>query len=710
MAIVPFVSLLDLEVQEIPHVNLWEYYRNDDIPEDEEAAWKLCDAVAAEGHGDLVIDGIDVVETLQNDLFSAFRLAITASKVIGRVLDDEQPEKVLHFGEMNDAIYWDPPDPPGDIFNAMVAWCAQKRGLPTEKIWLHEDPALHPPVVEKSSRLRTFDSDWFDRETPFLSFTEASYCAEQRELIHGRHKAAEEWLLVSSDSPETNAPYLPLSEFRSFPFDISHYEDKMQALCGRFPKAIASGQPECIVANEYLSFIWDSWMGWLREGVVNVYLGRLFGRAYRPGTTVTGSDVAGAARAFAAGIRQTSGAVISLDHWGTKLEATHDRQRGASNHAAVSGSYELVGHEENRCAEAQVRAIGTLRADISLPAKKSESRRKSSHDQIKIAVFTAQGLIHGNLFACANYKPFRDTWEKFLGLCRDHPEWSVEIKPHPAYDYGPFYESRPFLETPNVRYTPNATIDDVLAGADMALIMNIHTWVLPEIISRGCPVIYVKDALALGPVPQMDDGGAINVDDISQLDSVIDRLARDAAYRDEVLEEARLFLPRAVEASGKEAMNNLIEFSRDVRKDAGDPDEAARWIMNMTMLIAYLRYGEMPWREFESHLRMMRRRGKDIDFTQLVDVELGLVGPYLLHFLMREPVVWPCSRSFPPRAAWQVYFAIPRILRPDNGLLRSCATLAYRHALDSSRSMLARLYYVLSGAVFAPGNLLKRGA
>jgi hypothetical protein len=469
-----------------------------------------------------------------------------------------------------------------------------------------------------------------------------------------------------------------------------------------------AGHSEAIVDNPFLNFVWDTWAQWLREGVTSICLGEMLGAAYKPGTVVTGSDVAGAARGFAAGVRSQGAAVISIDHWGTKVAVTHDRQRGAENHAAVGGEYELSGHQTYRPAGIQSRAIGTMRTTQSFSPSFDDARKGPAGEKIKIAVFTAQGMLDGEVFTYVDCEKFCEGWKTFLALCKQHPEWDVVIKTHPAYDYYGFYESAQFREVENIRYLREATIDEALEGADLAIIMNIQTWVLPEIVVRGCPVIYLKNAAVIPHNAHMESGGAVNVDDVGQLEEVIERVARDDEYRKKVLDDARQFMPHAVAASGRGAFENLLHFVDDVRLETDEPDPATRWIMNMVMLIASLRYRSLPWPEFIKHLAVLKRRGAEIDFGTTQRIELAQIGPYLMHFFMRDPVIWPVNVLFPLRAAWKVYWSIPSVLRPEIGLLRSCGTLAFSHAVRLCRNPLGRMYYGLLGLLIAPGRILRR--
>ena len=378
------------------------------------------------------------------------------------------------------------------------------------------------------------------------------------------------------------------------------------------------------------------------------------------------------------------------------------------NHAAVSGTYELVGHQTHRPSSAKVRAIGTLRSMISFDSAHIDARPGPGGERIKIVIFTAQTLIHGNMFACADERIYKNTWFDFLALCREHPEWDVFIKPHPSYDYGSFYETGPFAETPNIQYLPNATIDEAIEGADMALIMNIHTWVLPELISRGLPVIYVKNALEVGDVPQMEDGGTIVVEDPSDIPQTIERLAHDAPFRAAVLTGASEFLPRAVTASGTRAFKNLQEFVEEFSTNTASADPAARWVLNMIMLITALRNKGVTWTQFCLHLKKLKATGEKTNFDKIAMVDQSLVGPYILHYFMREPLVWPVNPTFPLQAAWQVYWTIPPSLRPDIGLLRSCGTLAFDRASAETNNPIAKSWYGLLGVLNAPGRIFSR--
>ena len=259
------------------HVNLWDLYCIEEELVDELEAWKLCQIIAEKTSGRVMVDTMDVCLTIQNDLFSAVRLIITLDHVLNRFFESYNATEVIHFSEMSETLYWDPPAPPGDIFNAMVAWHAETRNIKTDTLSIPSAFAVPVPPPEAPAKIRSFSPDFLDADYRFLSFAEASYCFEQRELLHGDHPEAREWMFVTSDAPTTQAGYVPATEFRSLPFNLTQIETSINQTREALPELLKESGPSCITDNSHIQFIWDSWAGWLREGAVNMCLGRFPG-------------------------------------------------------------------------------------------------------------------------------------------------------------------------------------------------------------------------------------------------------------------------------------------------------------------------------------------------------------------------------------------------------------------------------------------------
>ncbi|MFT5499723.1 MAG: hypothetical protein ACI9TH_005140, partial [Kiritimatiellia bacterium] len=419
----------ELDITGRRYIDFWEYFK---VSEDEAhttQAWSLCEGVGQHFAGRVMVDDFDLVEGMRNDLLWAFRASMNAALVLQRV-DAAYPGYAwVYENRLSEAMCWDPPEPPTDLFNALAAWVSEGRG---RAIGSPAPEGVRP--LEVDDRCRNFDPEWLRRDIRFVSYADGVAWAEQGMLVDGYNDPEQAWLVMGERFSQGGMPTQLVAEWLSFPFATGEAYAAIDQLVAE-AKSGWRDEPVCIFQNAHLAFLWDSFGRWLKNGVRTFALGKLIARAYRPHAVVTGSDVAGSVRAFTAALRAEDVPVISVDHWGIKLDESHLRHQGARNHAVVCGAYELPGHLTWRPKDVQVRAIGTLRQGMQLEI---EREQKSQSDRIKVVIFTSQIIMHGHMITWSHPKDLKASWRALLELIRVHPEWEVIIKPHPRSDHFAF--------------------------------------------------------------------------------------------------------------------------------------------------------------------------------------------------------------------------------------------------------------------------------
>lgn len=688
-----------LENQGRRYIDFWDFFRVEEDDAHIGKAWELCDMVGRRLAGRVLLDEWDLVRGMCNDLLWGFRASMNAAKVLERVRDRYPDHHWVYENQLSEAMYWDSPEPPTDSFNAIAAWVAGDRGRAIGA----GKPTREKPL-EVEDRCPDFDPEWLHRTIRFLSYAEGGAWVEQGQLLDSYDDPEKAWLVMGERFSRGGMPAQSLAELQSFPFDTRTALAAIDAVVAEARGEWEDG-PACIFENPHMEFLWDSFGRWLKAGVHTYHLGKLAARAYRPHAVVTGSDVAGSVRAFTRALRAEGVPVISIDHWGIKMDETHLRHQGALNHAMVCGQYELAGHRAWRPSEVQVRALGTLRQGMQFEWGEP---RDVSRGRKRIVLFTSQPVMHGHMMTWVHPRAFKQSWMQLLDLFRQHPDWEVIIKPHPYSDHFGFYESPAFQDVPNVCMRRDLSTQDALEEADLAMIINIHTAVLPEILVNRVPVIYLKDAVAYPPCEQMEDGGAVVLDRVEDLEATTERLLEDEAFREETLEKARDFLSKVVVATGTEALVNLVRFVDDVAEAPTRPAcPSARWVMDLNLLLLGLRYGRLSWDVWLHELDRLAERGAELDFDELDFVDLPLLGSFLLHLYMHHPVVWPVGSISPVKAAGALYFKLPAAIRPGWDVYRSCLVLAFTQRAASAgaimRSGLNCMLFLL-----APGRFLKR--
>ena len=698
---------VDLKAEGREPINLLDYLDAREAAANKETSWRLCACVADALKGRFLFEGCDLAERIQNDLFHAFAYILNSLGVIQKVMSAEHPESVLYFKEMEKLICWDAPESPVDVFNAIVANCAERAGIPARgNLALGAETETTQPVYQTSKEVR--------RQLPqtlaVISIGPSIGLNESWALLESvASRGHPSWLLLDDGTAPFSVSSLRLTSLLNMPFDldpivhaVNGVGDTVRAALARDPAAAL------LVQNEHLGFMWDEYSRWLVTAARWYVLAQFLSDALRPDIVLTGYDIFGTLKCFTESLQKCGVHTVSIHHTSFDLSMLR-RHQGVRGDVVTWGVYDSrdigVWRETGRILEA-----GTFRRDLA-PLRDTEiaaRTEKSGNKPVSnpcVVLLTSR--VTDLLDAAASSSQHYDDWVELVSYIARHPDWDFVIKPHPRYDYVLLYEEIINRAPGNVRMFKGSAAE-ILSVADVALEVNTPSSVAIEASAASVPVVYLKSALYCNLPNALEDGGVVLVETVTEMEKTVARLLTDDIYRAEVLKTQADFMRRAVVASGSEAVRRMFAYMEDVigssKQEAADP--AARWLIDALMCVDYGMRGDYTRGEFLRRMGELRGRGKALDFDRLELFKLGELGPYILNWAVWQN--WPPAVKLSiPLVLWSLHRAFPPSLRPvwrsfRVSLIHSFLVQADREPGRSVR----RIKWFLLAMLLAPGRLL----
>ncbi|MBU1909894.1 MAG: hypothetical protein KJ726_07605, partial [Verrucomicrobia bacterium] len=354
------------------------------------------------------------------------------------------------------------------------------------------------------------------------------------------------------------------------------------------------------------------------------------------------------------------------------------RNIGASSHAAVWGRYDAAAHRRWRDPAARIFETGSMRRDLGEAAELGQRRctLKSARTlRSTVLVITAEYgsdlMAYGGI---AGTEEVLSWWEGLCALSVRQTGWDWRLKMHPRFDRAVFYRYVLSAQSHRLEQVSGELVA-ALETADVMLLMVNPSTSAAHAILAGVPVVYFKPASTPESwASPLEKGGASVVSDFAGLESELKRLFGDAVYRQQVVVTQRAFLDRALvavgEASVEKARGALDELIRS-RAAAKGPDAAARWLLDLLMIVDYGMRGALGWPAFRDRLRELGRRGKKLTFEHLPGIQTADLADMLMNITL--VAIWwrpeqerriGKNRPWLGRILWRVYRALPDSIRP----------------------------------------------
>lgn len=701
----------------LPVLDLWDGYGDEEAGANDLAAWSYCEAMAGLVAGRVVRDGCDLVERMKYELFYPVRFAIHADAMVRRCMDRHPPESVACFGRMSRSFSWDPVDQPSDVFNAAVTWVAEQRGIAIQHVSEGSPPA--EPSAGDGTGLQECRPSRAAFALPSRVHVVSvcpAYDYKEQELLLERmaEERSPSWMAIGDSEPAASIR-LPQIRFESvlwlpYATDQATAAARQLASIGLPP---AAGMPDHVrlaLANPHLRFVWSHFCRSVEASARSHAMGSLLGRALRPALVLHGDDTWGAARCFMAGLWSCGTHTLANQHGGLGHDYSCRRHIGVRGAALCWGEFDGSSVRKWRDPSATVDLVGSLRRDTEDLLRSSAERAQPAQGTGRQKVVLLTTRVADMACPLASVTRHRATWEALLALCRGHPEWDFVIKPHPRYDYREVYEDWCRSGRQSNLSVAVGPARHVLEGAAAAVLVNYPSSVAVDACALRIPLVYLKPATYSWAPALLEGTGVIVADDVPALDRALSDLIQDAAARETCLEKQDDFLRRAVVGVGSVAVAKAalrVEAEADAAPTRDPPDGALRWVLDMIAAIEGSLLARARGRAMSDEFERLRQRGARVHFEAQGLLHLRETGEYLLGLVTGWPYFCPSAESR-VRIVRLVFRALPAGLRPSWGGYRVYLSQAFHQEGGirfKSREMAAWLLEGMS-LLLAPGRLL----
>ncbi|MBN2564014.1 MAG: hypothetical protein JXQ75_24130 [Phycisphaerae bacterium] len=652
-----------------PFVNLWSYLDETAALDNEDLAWDFCEAVGSRLKGRFVVAGCDVTGLVQDDLVYPVRYALNTATVVQRALEKYRPERVGVFEEHANAFFWDPPDPPPDIFNAAARWAAEQAGF-TPHLLRIQSP--HPERAKSPERVHALSP--LPEQTAVLDVMDGLAFDEQDLLLRSVEQNAEPWVVLSHRSPPWHVPRVRRDVVRALPFQpavMSPQGDVREAdLCGLIDRMDVPGA-EALTRNPYIAFLWKYFHASLIEAMRQFPIAQFLNDALQPSVVLSGCATTGCARAMVEAFQGAGRPVLCVNHSGLSWVEVRKRHRGDRGMLTAWGEWEARMLRKRRVKGGAVVAVGSLRPDTEYLRSASEVRVGSpAEEKPRIVLITAR-VAHLYYTACSPVR-HEQLWNELLGFFLRHPDWSFVIKPHPRYDYPDLYASRRFRAVPNLSVS-QGTMAESLRGARLAVSVTMVTTACLEPMAMNIPLISLEGAVFQRHRGHLQEG-AMTVNSVEELERGIQRLLHDSAHYAAAVGRGRRFLDDVLCAVGDDAVANIRKVIETMRSESVEPSDSgrcatARWTLEMIQTLDHLMRGLLDVPACRSQLRSLRLAGRSLVWSTLDYLDVAETGIHLLEMPVFHD--WAVAeKPYLPGLVWTIYCTLPRTIRPSLRRLR----------------------------------------
>jgi len=659
-----------------PFANLWDFIDQPTADENDELAWTLCDRLGSFNTG-LPEIVTNLAERCQDDYAFPIRFALNTATTVGRCIDALKPDVVAVFSENREAFNWDPADPPPDIFNAVVRWCAEERNLSVELLTLPDmgrrdgvadqtTMGRFPHPVESKADLLMLAN--------FLSVTE-------RELLV-RSESIKKYATINI-CDRASVPYMPEQLLDMLPFHARIQKNSTASAVQEHMAGFSGKDARCVTHNIHLLFLWEHVLRRLGNGERCYRAGRFMARASGAKLALLGYSVMGYMRCLREGLMAEGCHTLSINHSGIGRYDSWKRHRGDRGPLAVWGSWEKEVLARFRRSSETMHVTGSLRRDIQAmmsahPVTPDMSQRP------RVVILT--GRITHLYAAAADVNAHWQMWDAVLALIHRHPEWDFVIKPHPRYDHVPVYESPKFKAAANLTIFKGA-IADILPGTSVAIAFNNMTTGCLEPMARDIPLIAIENAIRTNDRDQLEEG-AIAVSSIDQLESALSQMLLDSDARRERIARGKKFLHRVVHASGDNAVDNYIRLMDNEldQVPARKICAASSWLLRMLLSVQHVMAGGQPQKP-SSLFTELKKAGRGMAFNLHELFDMHQLGECLLSIAVWGPWPKPEQRNMPSirRLLTWVYRAQPKTIRPSWRVYRRYLVEACRRDIRNAK-------------------------
>jgi hypothetical protein len=571
-------------------IDLLSFLSEDLVEKSEHLAWVFCRLIRAGMSGKVVYRGCDLIERSANELLYPIKNTILLQGLLEKFYATLGEVSIYHFPEMSNSYTWDfPADQPPDVFNAGVAAFAALKGCPrTELVCAHCTPSSRGAASAQASLpYKAGLGDFVGANIKRICLAPRFAAMAEMKVFIDREVTVPEtdWLLITDDAEQYPVPTVAQNVLLGLPFDVRDVEEGAADLARQgFSSVINSRSlPDVaqLLSHPFLAFVWQSYCKTLPYLARWAGIAEFLSLSTNVDLVLLGYDALAVNRVLAESFAIRGIPSLSVDHVGCGIAQSLRRNEGGRADVAVWGDADAEGHKRWRDPRSRVWTVGSLRKDhAQLAPLLSSDPGGSGSPECPIAptivLFTSNvATLRTPLGTSTRLAASWDELLRFIATSR----WSFRIKPHPVYDHHELYDDKRF-RAPNIallggggREGRRYSAREALEAASVAVLVNCPSTVGVDAIAMGVPVVFLKDVLWDSVKSPLEDGAAIVVSTVRDLELELTRILADDRYREEIVARQRQALQKILHWTGVEAVESMRMVVHSVARTANSTQE-----------------------------------------------------------------------------------------------------------------------------------------
>ena len=585
----PAVSMT-LTLSDEPFVDLWDYLAPTDIERNHSIATDLAGSLTTVANISCWRHGVNLLQASSQDLVWPFELMLNAYDVLVDVFADLDVQSCAYFEQPAIPIIRTGPPPllaaSASLTVAMMKYVAAESEL--DCIALMKEPLARDDrrrVHAKRPQLRVepvAERQRATRQSVVIVLDNGMAAADPPTILAGLSRGSLEPVRVWELAHPVLCRLIDLdpgseSLTRSMAMTRSGFETWRLAYRGDYPH---------LFRNPFLEFQFDRlWEELLRAGKLADIAHATFLRL-RPSSIILGHDAFTLERAIVGVARQLNIPVLAILHGGLSHRVGYRGLTGDADEILVWNDIDLAELRRAGVEAARIRVIGRIGTKMSQDhpvvtpiAPGLVDRQVDSIPRRKTIVFLTAATHGGFANPIAKPSAHREAWSGIIALALELSDWEFVIKPHPTYDHFEFFRVVSAAGPPNFQLREDASLEECLSSADVAVMVNYVTTAAIEAMTAGVPVVLLDNAIypTSQRAPTLGDLDISTVTTVGDLRTAIVRLVDDVEFRNERTKHGKAVALRVTREDQPIRAVELLEdlLTRSQRREtAADVDRA----------------------------------------------------------------------------------------------------------------------------------------
>ena len=603
----------ELDRLQIPFLDEFCYLSPKDIEENWNQANELAEIWQQYA---LLRDGpnLELADLTKQEFVWPFEICLNARTVYRRIFESDAVESLRGYWLPPQAVSRTGPAPvtraAASLAQAVLRWLADLKQIPIHSLqcprslsverlgWRVRQPSVAVPVNDRP----------VTRPEKVVLLLETGLRAHEQAVLEQHFEATANCRFVRISYWELGPDGLFAAAIHQTEFDAALQDARRHLAKNRLE--YRGPYPE-IFANPYLEF---QFLRILEEIQVAARIGAAFGSVLdvlRPSLLILGHDAFTQERMLVREAQERGIPTVSLIHGGLWHSVGARGIVGAADHVLVWGENDARLLECYGVEPARIHTVGSLQyaqkylqVDQVCTVGQGANRRTAVKrrmglptEQPVVALLTASTSA-GFAQVIANPAAHRKTWTELVRIAESRPDITFAIKPHPSYDHFEFYRHLTRRGPENLVLLESATLDDVLAAAEIAVLVNYCTTAALEAMLAHIPVVFIRNAIL--PLNSRQDSlkehGSVPVTSLEELELILDRLLQDDVARHAALEDAKWVLHQSLGEKDRPVLALTGTVLDQIAQDSLPPvDDHWRSGAGDTFAVELARAARMLW-------------------------------------------------------------------------------------------------------------------